>query len=208
VNGGCDYVIQGIAAEFEKPFQHKDDIFILKSGCFDESLRSHNVKLMLNHDSNAGMTMRDLLQVYSGAKSLAFRCFLPQDLTDDGLSDVADDMEHYRGVSIGHIPTKTETQKIDGIDVTLVYESDLTEISILDNEPAIKTTYAYVASLDSCCDIDVDYKAGLFDLRGKLIGLHRKVTANENGEEIKYKHSTSPSDRAANRFKRLLAKLA
>jgi phage head maturation protease len=206
VIGGCDYVIQGIAAEFEKPFAHKDDIFILKSGCFDESLRSHNVKLMLNHDSNAGMTMKDRLQVYAGEKSLAFRCFLPS--TIDELSDIADDLENYTGVSIGHNPTKTERTKIDGIDVTLVHKSDLIEISLLDGEAAMKTTYSYIASLDGCCDIEDDCKNGLFDLRGKAIGLHRKITANETGDEVKSRHRSSPSDRAANRFKRLLAKLA
>jgi hypothetical protein len=163
----------------------------------------------MDHKISAGFSMQDRLQVYAGKSLLVFRCYLPQYSVVDELNDVAGDLEHYHGVSIGHIPTKAEATTIDGVDVILIHESTLTDISILsDGEPASKSSYCYVASLETCNDLKHDCDAGLFDLRGKVIGLHRKITANESGEEIKYTHKTSPMDQAANRFTRLLAKLA
>ena len=45
-----DHVIQGVACEFDKPFFHGDEVWILKSGCFDNSLREFDVDLLMNHD--------------------------------------------------------------------------------------------------------------------------------------------------------------
>jgi Caudovirus prohead serine protease len=210
VRSGCDYVIQGIAAEFEKPYSYRDEFWMLKSGCFDNSLRFLETELWADHDPSKGRfgSMKDRLQIHSGSKSLAFRYFFPNGSIADELDDVADDMLNYVGISISHNPTKTEKIKIEGVDVTLVHDSRLVEISVLSSEPAVKSTYAYVASLSGCNDLQHDYEAGLFDLRGKAIGLHRKITANESGGKINYKHVTSALDRAANRFQRLLGELA
>jgi hypothetical protein len=206
---GCDLVLQGVAAEFEKPFLHKTDILILKSGCFDKSLLTLGCKLKSNHDTDSGISMRNRLQVYASEKSLCFRVYLPQYDVVDELSDFADVIENYSAVSIGHIPSKAEATTLDGIDVILIHESDLTDISILsDGEPAVKSSYAYVAALSGCNDLKHDCDAGIFEMRGKAIGLHRKITANESGDPIKYRNRLSAMDLAAAKFTRLLAKLA
>jgi phage head maturation protease len=200
-------VIQGVAADFERPYLFGDDCFLLKSGCFDKSVAALDVELLIDHDESKRLgSMKDNLQIHAG-KSLSFRYFIPGDeLTD--VADIADDLESYFGISVSHTPTKTEKVTIDGVDVTLVYESRLIELSLLSSEPAVKSTYGYFASLDSCNDLAHDVESGLFAMRGKAISLHRKISASENGGVISYKNRTSPMDIAANRFKRLLAKLA
>jgi hypothetical protein len=208
-NDGCDLVLQGVAAEFEKPFLHKTDILILKSGCFDKSLQTLGCQLKMDHKSEAGISMRDRLQVFASEKSLCFRVYLPQYDVVDELSDFADVIENYSAVSIGHVPSKAEAKTIDGVDVILIHESDLTDISILsDGEPAVKSSYVYVAALSGCNDLKHDCDAGIFEMRGKAISLHRRITANETGEEIKYRNRLSPMDIAANRFTNLLKRLS
>jgi hypothetical protein len=48
----------------------------------------------------------------------------------------------------------------------------------------------------------------MFELRGRFIGLHRKITAIENNEEVKYGNVPTPYEQAARRFERKLKQLA
>jgi len=146
----------------------------------------------------------------SRAESLAFRYFIPKISDNDvpDVADMADDIESYFGISVNHTPTKSEKVSIDGVDVTMVHESRLIEISMLSTEPAVKSTYGYFATMESCNELKHDVETGVFDLRGKAISIHRKITATENNGVVKYSHQTSDYDRAAAKFTRLLAKLA
>jgi phage head maturation protease len=210
MSNDCEYVIQGVAADFERPYLFGDDCWLLKAGSFDKSLAALETELWIDHDSNKRLgSMRDRLQIHAG-KSLAFRYFIEatsgDELTD--VADTADDLESYFGISVNHTPTKTEKVTIEGVDVTLVHESRLVEISMLSTEPAVKSTYGYFASCDSCNDLAHDVETGLFAMRGKAISLHRKISASENGGVIKYNNRTSAMDIAANKFTRLLSRLS
>ena len=78
--------------------------------------------------------------------------------------------------------------------MTTIVEASLKEISLLAKPPAITTTYALVKSWQTCGTLEDDYETGLFDLVGRVIAVHRKITADENGGPIKYAHATSPSE--------------
>jgi hypothetical protein len=193
------YVFQGAACEFEKFFFHGDEVWYLKSGCFG-SISDNEVKLMLNHDGKSLGSTNNRLQVHAGNEALVFRYSIPGSCSE--FSEPADDFETYVPVSIGFNATKTEAMKIDGVPVTIVVEATLNEISALDKEPAIKSTYARVATEDTCGTLAEDYDRIL--LVGRVVSLHRAQKATENGGKLEYKHASIPYDRAANRFTRAL----
>jgi HK97 family phage prohead protease len=204
-----DIVIQGIATELEKPFAHGDDIMILQSGCFDKSLRSQDdIKLLINHDfAHCIGSWPDSLLLYAGKQGLAFRYMIPSSLHSKAFEEMADDVLTYVPISIGFERTKSETAQVDGINVITVIEAKLTEVSILDKAPAVHATYGRVVSWATCGSLQDDYETGRFDLVGKAIGLHRAVKATENGGKMEYQNSTSPYERAADRFSTALRKL-
>jgi HK97 family phage prohead protease len=209
VKMGSELVLQGLGAEFGKFFSHGDRIIRLRSGCFDASINSGaDIRLLLNHDEKSCLGTRNdgSLQIHSGAKSLAFR-FLLRDSPSLKFSDYADDVETYLAVSCGFNTIKSEKTNIAGTEVTTIVEASLKEISLLAKPPAITTTYARVKSWQTCGTLEDDYATGLFDLAGRVIAIHRKITADENGGPVSYAHATSPYDRAANAFQRALSRL-
>jgi hypothetical protein len=96
---------------------------------------------------------------------------------------------------------------IDGEQVKVIVKATLNEISVLSREPAIKSTYGRVVSLETCDDLEDEYDSGRLQLVGQFVSLHRNMKAFENGGEIRYSHATSPYERAADRFERALKNL-
>jgi phage head maturation protease len=205
-----DFVIQGVATQLEKPFVHGDDILILKSGCFDSSLRGANdIKLLTNHDADRclGSTKDGRLLLHAGEREMVFRFLIGK--SEKFLADMADDFESYFPISIGYgyQPANTETEVVDGVKVTSIFEANLHEISILNKAPAIHTTYGRVTSWKNCNGLQEDYELGRFDMVGKFVSLHRAIKAQENGGVLTYNHVTSAYDRAANNFEKALRNL-
>jgi hypothetical protein len=102
--------------------------------------------------------------------------------------------------------TKTETITCEGVPVKVILEAKLNEVSLIDKDPAIDTTYARVVSADSCNSLEDDYARIL--TVGRVIALHRKIMAIENGGKVDYKHVASSYDVAANRLVRAIRALA
>jgi HK97 family phage prohead protease len=202
-----DILIQGKAADFNKPFQNGDEVWMLQAGCFDKSLdSSRDVKIFLNHDSEhcLGSRNNNRLQIHAGEESMIFRFLLPVDSKGVSFAEFADDLESYLGVSIGFAATKYDKAVIDGIEVKTITEGELQEISLTNRKPAISTTFARFVSWQKCSpNLEDDYD--LINLAGRVISIHRKAQAD--GGEIKYAHTPSPYDRAANSFLRTLEKL-
>lgn len=139
-----------------------------------------------------------------------FRFLLPESRNSalsKSYSEIADDYNSYAPVSIAFKHVATESEIIDGVKVTSVVEADLLEISILSKAPAISSTYARVASWETCCGLQEDYELGRFELVGNYVSLHRTIKARENNGVVKYNHATSPYDRAADNFQKALRKL-
>jgi phage head maturation protease len=198
-----DQCIQGVATEFNRVLQHGDGLLYLQAGCFDESMRSNSVKLLMDHDENKQLS-KDL-EVYAGKSALIFRFPIPSK-SRDILSDFADEPDSYWPVSIGMADIKTEQVTVDGTPVTVVVEATLTEISLLSSgSPAVKSTFARVASLETCDDLRDDYER--FKTYGAFVSLHRKFKSSENDGVVKYHHSPTSYDRAASRFERALMNL-
>jgi phage head maturation protease len=200
------YVLQGTAFAFDEPFVKNDYILYVNSGAFDASLASgKSVQLLIGHDPAQRLgSSSDRLTLHAGKKSLVFRF----DLHDgDGFADLADDPLTYLPVSISHRPVKTTSEVMRGVKVVTVIESELVEISLIKGEPDIKSSYARVVSQDGCASLKDEYDAGLFNVAGRLITAHRALKARENGGEIKYRHTTSAYDRAAERFTAALRRL-
>jgi hypothetical protein len=205
----CNLVLQGEATQHDRPFLNGNVLTVLASGCFEKSLQKNEVFLLADHnESTKFASTENRLQIYAGKESLAFRYFMPSPSPLDELEDLAGDPESYRGVSIGYVVKRSEIIKIDGTDVTFVREADISEISILSGTPAVTGTYCHIVKHDTCSDLEAEYKSGMFALRGKFIGLHRKVTAIENDEEVKYGNVPTPYEQAARRFERKLKQLA
>ena len=204
---GRDLVLQGTATELDKPFVHGDKVVILKSGAFDAALQSgDDVSLLLDHDESHSLGTRNggLLQIHAGAKHLVFR-FLSPGSSSAKFAELADDFETYVPVSIGYDILKADNETIDGVRVQTVFAARLTEVSILSKAPAVSSTYARVATWETCGELAADYGTGRFELVGKVVSLHRKIQAN--GGEIRYAHATSAYDKAANSFLRVLSRL-
>jgi HK97 family phage prohead protease len=204
-----DLVLQGNATDFGKPFPHGDEVWVLKSGCFDRSLRSgHDVKLLMNHDpEHCFGSGSDRLMLHAGKTALVFRYLISNSKHNKFFEDVANDLETYLPVSIGFERTKSETTQVDGMTVVTVIEARLDEVSVLNKAPAVHSTYARVASWDTCGSLKDDYEAGRFDLVGRYVSLHRAVKAQENGGKVDYRNTTTPYERAADRFSTALRKL-
>jgi hypothetical protein len=193
------YVFQGVACEFDKFFFNGDEVWYLKSGCFN-SISDNEVKLMLNHDGKSLGSTNNRLEVHAGDEAVVFRYSIPGSWSE--FAEPADDFLTYVPVSIGFKATKTEKMNIDGVPVTIVVEATLNEISALDKEPAIKSTYARVATDDTCGSLEEDYER--IRLVGRVVSLHRLQKASENGGKLEFKHASTPYDRAADRFTRAL----
>jgi HK97 family phage prohead protease len=204
-------VIQGTATELDKPFAHGNDVMILKSGCFDSSMGSSDaIKLLLNHDfAHCLGSWPEQLLLYAGKKALVFRYLLPNsNQYRKTFEEMADDFLTYVPISIGFDRTKSETTKVDGVNVITVIEAKLNEVSILNKTPAVHSTYGRVVSWGTCGSLQEDCESGRFDLVGRAIGLHRAVKAQENGGKIEYQNATTPYERAADRFQYALANFA
>lgn len=207
-----DLVIQGEATQFGKPFVHGDDILILKSGVFDPSLRGANdIKLLVNHDPERclGSSNDGRLLIHAGEKKMVFRFLIgdPDATSFKFFSDIADDLESYFPISIGYLPTKTESEIIDGVKVKSIVEANLHEISILNKAPAIHSTYGRVTKLESCNGLQEDYELGRFGLIGRFVSLHRAIKAQENGGVLNYNHITKPWDRSYDNLQKALRNL-
>ena len=194
------YVLQGEACEFGKCFAHGDDVLYLKSGCFDAE-SDNDVRLLINHGGKSLATTADRLQIHAGADALIFRFVIPDSFSKQ-FAELADDFETYTSASVGFKFDKFETLTIDGMGVKVITSATLREISLLDKEPAIKTTYARFVSDESCCSLEEDYER--IRLVGRVVALQRAQKASENGGKVEWMHVTSAMDRAANRFTRAL----
>jgi phage head maturation protease len=196
-----DLVLQGEASSFDTPFAHGDEVWILKSGCFDRSLRSsHEVKLLINHEEDHCLGSGERLLLHAGKTALVFRYLISGSKHDKFFEEIANDMDTYVPVSIGFERTKSETTQVDGVTVVTVIEAKLNELSILDRAPAVHSTYGRVVSWDKCGSLQSDYETGRFGLVGRYVGLHRAVKAQENGGKVDYRNTTSPYERAADKF--------
>jgi HK97 family phage prohead protease len=196
------FVIQGQASAFGKPIAHGDRIIILKTGCFDESLKSGTkIDLLMDHDSTKsfGSTENRLL-LYASQKSLAFRFLIPERHSKE-YAEVGDDLDYFVAVSIGYKNAKTEVSVVDGIDVVTVISADLEEVSLLDKPGAVKTTFARVVDIETCGLLAVDSDSGMFELYGTYYSLRRAAKAA--GVDV----SESAYDKAATRFEKALMRL-
>jgi hypothetical protein len=198
-----DYVLQGIACEFGKCFSHGDEIIYLKPGCVSYE---PDIRLLLDHEGKSLGTTADRLQVHIGDEAIAFRFAIPESWSAS-FAEKADELETYLPISAGMNITKTETMTIDGEQVKVIVKATLNEISVLSGEPAIKSTYGRVVSLETCDDLEDEANSGRLQLVGRFVSLHRKMKATENGGEIRYTHVTSDYERKASAFERALAKL-
>jgi hypothetical protein len=205
------YVLQGIATEYGKClFGENGNVLHLKDGCFDGSIASGSeVALLLNHDPEncIGTTTNGKLEVYAGAKGVAFRYSIPESWDAD-FADKADNLETYLAVSIGLKDGSAELVLVDGIEITSLVEAKLFEISLLDKPPAIHSTYGRIVSLDTCGTLKDDYDSGRLDLIGRYIGIHRAFKASENGGIVKYNHAPTDYERAADGFLQALRDIA
>jgi phage head maturation protease len=202
--------IQGVANAFDKPFNHNGEIVVNRAGCFDKFFSSnHDVKFLIGHDeSQCFGSSRKNLQIHAGKNSLVFRYAIPESKRfDKDFADVAGDLETYCAVSIGYTAKRVDTRVVDGVKIVEVLDATLEEISLLNRTPAVASTYANVVRADQCASLAEDYDTGLFELRGRLITLHRAVNARENGGKINYSHATRPTDRAADNFLKTLRRL-
>jgi phage head maturation protease len=200
------YVIQGIACEFGKCFSDGREIIYLKSGCFD-SCSEADIRLLLDHKGKSLGTTADRLEIHIGKEAMAFRYTIPDSSWNTTFSEPADDLNTYVPVSIGCNPTKTETITIDGVQVKVIVEATLNEISLLSQEPANKSTYGRVVSSETTGSLDDDYDAGRLELVGRYVNLHRAHKASENNGIVQYTHASSPYERAAANFERKLQTL-
>jgi phage head maturation protease len=201
------FYLQGEAFRFEEPFIKDDLILYANSGCFDKSIRSGKpVSLLFSHDTSQRLgDSSNRLMIHAGTKSLVFRFDIP----DGGkeFADLADDPLTYLPVSISHRPITTKTEIMRGVQVITILESELVELSVISGEPDVKSSYARVVSWDRCNGLQEDYEAGLFDMASRVIAAHRVLKSRENGGTISYRHTTSPYDRAADRFREALQRL-
>jgi phage head maturation protease len=202
-----DYFFEGIATKTGEFIAQGDEAWDLAPGCFDARRGESEVKLLAGHDESEvyGSTSKRL-ELHYTPECVLFRFHMPASFKSV-VGDIADSPEDYWGVSIGFLKTKFENKVIDGIPVVLIHEAKLVEISILKNDPAVKSTYARVVSAASCDSLKADYEAGRFSLYERFISLHRKIQALDNGGKIDYVHQSSEYDRKARNFERVLERL-
>lgn len=160
-------VLQGVATDFNCFFFNHDEVWYIKSDAFGP-LEDTKVVLMCDHDGKAIASTKTRLQVHAGDESLIFRLAMPESFSET-LLDQTDEFESYVPVSIGLTATKSEKMTIEGVPVTIVVEATLNEISLLSKEPAVKTTYARIASEETCGSLAEDYER--IRLVGRVVSL-------------------------------------
>jgi phage head maturation protease len=167
------FVMQGIACDFGKCFSQGDDVLYLKSGCFGSSSEA-DVRLLIDHGGKSFATTADRLDVYLGDDALTFRYMVP-DSWSKHFAEPSDDFDTYAPVSVGFSFDRYETITIDGIKVKIISDATLNEISILSQEPAIKSTYSRIVSMDTCgSSLKDDYER--MKLRAGPGNLHRTIS--------------------------------
>jgi HK97 family phage prohead protease len=196
------FVIQGQASAFEKPILHGDKIIILRSGCFDECLKSgRQIDMLMDHDATKSLgSTENRLLLYASEKSLVFRFLIPERGSKE-YADVSDDLDYFIAVSIGYKNAKTEISVVDGVNVVTVISADLEEVSLLEKAGAVPTTFARVVDIETCGLLADDAESGLLDLYGTYYSLRR--AAKVAGIDF----SESAYDKAATRFEHALIRL-
>jgi phage head maturation protease len=203
-----DYFIEGIATKTGAFFSYGDEAWYLAPGCFDSARGVSEVKLLTGHDESCvwGSTSKRL-ELHYAPDCILFRFHLPKSMKSE-VDDIADSVEDYWPVSVGFVKTKFERKVMDGIEVLIIQDAKLIEISILKTDPAVASTYARVVSAKSCGTLQEDHEAGRFDLFGRFISIHRKVQAMDSDDgTINYMHQTSEYERKARNFERALSRL-
>jgi hypothetical protein len=194
-----DLVLQGIACRFRQIIDTGNGLIFINPGALTSAAE---VKLLLDHEGKPLASTNDRLEIHIGDKSLAFRYSIPDSWSEE-FESKSDDFETYLPVSIGMTINKSEMLAIDGTTVKLISSATLNEISILQNDPAVKSAHARVVSVQRCGDLEDD--CDLMEMTGRFISLHRKANAVDG--VVRYAHVTSDYDRAADRFARALKAL-
>ena len=203
-----DYFFEGKATDLGKFFFHGDDILYLAPGCFDAARGQSAVQLLIGHDeSKAYCDTSNHLEIHYGPDAVVFRVRMPASFKSE-LDGVAGSFEDYNPVSIGFKKIRVEKKEIDGAIVQIIHEAQLSEVSILQSAPALKSTYARVVHASSCGTLRDDYESGRFALASQFISLHRKVAAMDNDDgKVDYVHRTTDYERKAKAFERALVRL-
>jgi hypothetical protein len=194
--------IQGIAFEYNKLFVTDSLAWLAKAGCFGSI---SDVDLLIDHTGNSFANNDNRLDIFSGDNALVFRAYFPDKWFANDLKEQIDEVETYWAVSAGFTVKKTETIECDGVPVKVILEAKLNELSLTHNAPVIDSTYSRLVSEDKCGSLEDDYP--MIMTVGRFVSLHRKAMATENDGEVKYAHSPSAYDRAADRFTWMLSRL-
>ncbi len=121
--------LAGFPTLYNKLIRHSGRWEMLLPGVFDKSLRSGPpIELLLDHRDYVGDT-RDILQVQSNDTGLAMRAWLPD--TEHGRTARRIGETGRTGASVWFCPTKTETRRINHVDVVCFIEAYLWEVSYL-----------------------------------------------------------------------------
>jgi phage head maturation protease len=202
-----EYFLEGEATKTGTFFVQGDEAFYFEPNCFNAA--RGEVKLLLSHDESQVLgSTRNRLELHYAPDVILFRFRLPASFKSE-VEDIADSFEDYFAISIGFVKTDFEKSVMDGFRVQIIRAARLTELSVLAKEvaPAVTSTYGRIVHASSSGTLAEDYESGRFSIAGRMIGLHRKVTALDNEGKITYGHVTTQYDRKADKFVQALARL-
>jgi hypothetical protein len=194
--------LQGIALNFNEVIPLGNGEFVyLKTGSVTVA---DDVGLQFDHRGKKFGNGN--IDVYVSESGIAFRYLLPESWeSTTEIKIIVDEIESYLAVSPGFTITKSEIMTIDGVKFKVISAAVLNEISIISTEPAVKSSYARLVSHETIGELANDCESGRLDIVGKVIGLHRKISAD--GGPVKYNHTLSAHERASNRFMSALMRL-
>mgnify|MGYP003394684255 CR=1 FL=1 len=175
--GTAGAVVQGYACVFNKCYGHKGRVEAFGKGCFARSLIGPAaIRFLASHDETELIaTTADRLELRQDDYGLAFRCRLPASALGENVARLVAAGE-MGGMSVGYEPLAVETKTFDGVEVHVVRDTRLFEISLV-KKGAVSEAFASLADDAKGRALDHELKTGALRCEAAYVGLRRALGA-------------------------------
>lgn len=170
-------VVRGYASAFNKCHAHRGRVEVFWKGCFGRALTSGAaIRLLVNHDESELLaTTADRLELKQDDVGLAFRCPLPPGAIGENVAGQIAAGE-LGGMSVGYEVVADETKRIDGVDLRIIRDARLDEISLV-KTGAVAEAFAVLADGDTSRPLDYLIKSGVLSRDAAFVAMQRALRA-------------------------------
>ena len=174
-------LIEGYATRYNKVHPFGDYLDVFRPGVFARSLlKNTNIRFLEDHDEGKllATTADGSLKLTSDAKGLSFQARIPNATEAQVRAIKSIEVNGKACMSVGYRVISSEMHRMEGVDVRLINDASLSEISLV-KAGAVKEAFAYLVKSDGRSTFDdggnLETEKAYSDLMGSLRALQEKL---------------------------------